>query len=186
MNTEIKTKQNTIKSITLWSLIGLLIFFIIMVLYIPKLSNKIIGVAAYQNLTGYDSTLDPYDLLFVKDKPFEDLKPGDMILFDLEGHGDIDGLKVYKIMVQPDEDYYHVHSTDNQMSFPWNITEEMYVGIIASKIPYVGAITGFLGSFYGIAVLVVNGLIIGAIVYLVKENKKDKQQNEKKETEEGS
>ncbi len=169
----LKTKQNRILSIILWGLIGLLVFFIIMVSYMPKLSNKVIGVSSYQVLTGYDSTLQKHEMLIVKDKNFEDLESGDIIVFKLTGYGDADGLKAYSVLSQPDPSYYHVRSTDNWMSFPWNITEDMYIGVVTSKIPYLGAVMGFLGSFYGIAVLIFNGFIICGIIYVIKGKKKE-------------
>lgn len=172
MEKQASSKQDKIITVSLWSLIGLIILFIIMVLYIPKLSMNVIGVGSYQALTGYDSTLDRSDMLLVKHKPFDELERGDIIVFSLKGYGDSDGKKAYTIMSRPSPDYYHVYSTGNMMSFPWNITEDMYIGVVQSRIPYIGAVTGFIGSIYGIAVLIVNGLIIVGIVYLVKENKK--------------
>jgi hypothetical protein len=172
MEKQTSTRQEKIMTITLWSLIGLIVLFIIMVLYIPKLSMNVIGVGSYQALTGYDSTLDRSDMLLVKHKPFDELVSGDIIVFNLKGYGNSDGVKAYSIMARPNPNYYHVHSTGQVMSFPWNVTEDMYVGVVQSSVPYVGAVTGFFGSIYGIAVLIVNGLIIIGIVYLVKENKK--------------
>lgn len=173
METNIKTNKDKIINIVLWSLISLLILFIIMVLYIPKLSMKVIKTSGYQALTGVDSTLGKYDILFVTQKPFDDLVPGDIIVFKLEGYGNSDGLKAYSVMAQPDPDYYHVRTTGSAISFPWNITEEMYIGIVSARVPYIGAVTGFLGSIYGIGILIINGLVIGGIIYLVKQNKKD-------------
>lgn|SRR5690554_3660925 len=178
METNIKSRKDTIINIILLSLIGLIIFFIIMVLYIPKLSKNVIGVAAYQNLTGYDSTLKSHEMLLVKDKPFSDLEKGEIILFNLKGYGESDGTKAYRVMAQPNENYYHVHSTDNPVSFPWNITEDMYEGVVVSKVSYIGTITGFFGSIVGVIFIVVNGLIITAIVYVVKQGKKEEEQSE--------
>lgn len=181
MDTTTNEKKDLIISAILWSVIGLLLLFIIMFLYIPKLSVKVIGVGAYQGLTGYDSTLKTHEMLIIKEKDFDDLTTNDIIVFKLKGYGDSDGLKAYKVMARPDDKYYHVHSSDSWMSFPWNITEEMYVGVVASKVPYVGAVTGFLGSWYGLGFILVNGIVIGAIVYLVKENKKEEKEQEEKE-----
>lgn len=178
METNVKTKKDTIINIILLSLIGLIVFFIIMVLYIPKLSKNVIGIAAYQNLTGYDSTLNSHEMLLVKDKSFSELEKGEIIIFNLKGYGESDGKKAYKVMAQPGQDYYHVHSTDNPVSFPWNITEDMYEGVVVSKVPYIGTVTGFFGSVLGIIFIVVNGLIITAIVYIVKQGKKDDKRSE--------
>ena len=168
------SKKDKIITITLLSLIAIILAFIIMIIYIPKLSTKVLGFGTYQALSGYDSTLNKSDMLIVKEKPFDELTNTDIIVFKLEGYGNSDGYKAYKVMAKPGEGYYHVHSTGEIMSFPWNITEEMYIGVVTSKIPVIGAIAGFIGSWYGLVTILVNGVIIGVIVYLVKsENKKE-------------
>ena len=175
-----KDKKNLIINITVGSLTGLLILFIILLLYVPKFSKAVTGVSSYHAISNCDSTLKKHDILIVKDKPFDDLVAGDIILFKLKGYGDNDGLKAYRVMTKPDPEYYHVHSTGSNVSFPWNVTEEMYIGVVSSRIPVLGAVTGFLGSPYGIGVLLVNGVVIGLIVYLVKMNKKEEEKKNKK------
>lgn len=170
------TQDKIIKYVTL-SLIGLIVLFLFTILFIPKLSMTLFGFATYGTTSGFDSTLEASDLQIIVNQDFDDIEVGDIITFDLKGeeYGDYQGIKTYRVMaIYTDangERYFHVHSTGMQTSIPnWNINEDMYIGTLTGTIPILGAITGFLSSGFGIAIVFVNVLIVGAIIYLVKVN----------------
>jgi hypothetical protein len=162
------------------SLISIIVLALIIFLFIPKLSLSIYGFGSYGATSSTDSSLEVEDLKIVRSSDFDDLKVGDIILFNLTGseYGNLQGIKVYRVMAIFDEEatpYVHVHSTGTPLSFPWRVTEEMYMGTVVTTIPILGAVTGFLSSGFGIAILVVNLIIIGIVIYLLKSSKFSKQ-----------
>ncbi len=162
------------------SLISIIVIALIIFLFIPRLSVSIFGYGSYGTTTSTDSSLKVEDLKIISNKDFADLKAGDIILFNLTGseYGAQQGVKVYRVMAtfhHDAEPYVHVHSTGTPISFPWKVSEEMYMGTVVTTVPVLGAITGFLSSGFGIAILVVNLIIIGVVVYLVKSSKFSKQ-----------
>lgn len=173
-----KIDSNKIISIVLYSIIGLLGLFIFLVLYIPSATMGLFGFSLYGGFTGVDSTLDRGDALVVTKDDFDALDNTNIIVFDLKGYGNADGLKVYKVMteVAATETTYRVHSTGNPVSYQWEITESMYLGTVQSKLPGLGYVIGFLRSPIGIAVILINVAVITTVVILFK---KLKHQNEK-------
>lgn len=161
--------------IGLSSAIVIILFLLATFLYFPKLSYKMYrNNASFSGLTGYDAALNTGDLLITQKEEFDDLQ-GKLIVFDLKGRGDYDGRKAYRALsyVTPidGESYYIVGSTFSGYSFPWRITEDMYLGTVKERIPGIGAITGFLGSQESIFFYVSAFVSIGGIVILVKSNK---------------
>jgi len=179
INQPLSTTDKVIKYVVI-SLISIIVLALIIFLFIPKLSLSLFGYGSYGTTTSTDSSLKVEDLKILKNTDFDDLKVGDIILFNLTGseYGTQQGIKVYRIMAIFDHDtepYVHVHSTGTPISFPWKVTDEMYMGTVVSTVPVIGAITGFLSSGFGIAILVVNIIIIGVVIYLVKSTKFSKQ-----------
>lgn len=172
------TIQDKIIKYVVLGLIALIVFFLLSFLIIPRLSLAITGYGSYGTLTGTDSELEFTDLKIVKKEAFDELEVGDIIVFDLKGseYGEHQGLKAYRVMAiygTGEDKYLHVHSTGNAISYPWNVTEDMYLGTVISTIPGVGSVVGFLSSGFGIAIIAVNVIIIGAVIYLVKSAPKE-------------
>lgn len=162
------------------SLITLIILAMIIFLFIPRLSMAITGYGSYGVVSGSDSKIKNTDLKIVKNTPYKDLEKGDLIVFRLGSeYGEQKGIKVYTVMAMygsGEDKYIHVHSTDQIMSFSWQVKEDMYIGTVESTIPVLGAFTGFLGSWIGITVIIVNLGIVGVIIYLVKTNKTEEKE----------
>jgi len=169
-----KFDSNKLISIILYSVIGLLGLFILSFIYLPTVTSTLFGVAVYGGFSGVDSSLNQGDLVVVSMTEFDELDNTDIIVFELDGYGNADGLKVYKIMtkVAGSETAYRVHSSGNPTSYQWEITSSMYRGNVVSKIPNLGYVIGFLRSPIGITVILINGALITAAVILIKRMKK--------------
>ncbi|MBN3490471.1 hypothetical protein JV173_02970 [Acholeplasma equirhinis] len=168
-----KLDSNKLISIILYSIIGLLGLFIVFVLYFPFVTMNLFGFAIYGGFSGVDASLDRGDALIVTLDDFETLDNTKLIVFELDGYGSADGLKVYKIMTEvvATEKTYRVHSSGSAISYQWDITEDMYLGTVKSKLPALGYIIGFLRSPIGVTVILINVILITTAVILVKKLK---------------
>ncbi|MFP4478345.1 MAG: hypothetical protein ACLFPM_02805, partial [Candidatus Izemoplasmatales bacterium] len=85
---------------------------------------------------------------------------------------------IYSIAKNASGDYVirtnrHYDEDQNVTPDTWVISEDDVLGLYSFKIPYLGYVTEFLQSPFGIAALVVNGGIIAAIVILIKREKRE-------------
>lgn len=168
------SKSDRVIRIVLWSIIGFIGLLLFAIIYLPSFTRAVFGFSVHGGLTGIDAKLEPGDLLIVTSGDFESLETNDMILFDLKGYPEVDGLKAYVIMTKlpGEETKYRVRSSDNAVSYQWEITEDMYQGNVTSTVPFLGYVIGFLSSAWGIAFILVNATVITTIVIIYKKPSK--------------
>lgn len=174
----IETRKDKILDLTakigMSTLFVAILFFVISFLYIPSISYGIYQKASFSGLTGVDSSLNANDLLITEKRDFAKSQ-GDIIVFDLEGYNGNDGLKAYRVYSIIDDGatgskYCLVGSTDSSVSFPWRVTEDMYLGTVTVRIPGLGAITGFFASPLSIIFWVVAAGSVTGIVLILKKD----------------
>ncbi|MFA5283319.1 MAG: hypothetical protein WC366_02195 [Bacilli bacterium] len=168
------------------TLIIAILFFVISFLYIPTFSYNMYSIASFSGLDGVDSSLNENDLLITEKRDFTQSQ-GDVIVFDLKGYDDSDGMMAYRCFaVRQDHEtglpYCLVGSTDSSISYPWKVTEDMYRGTVIVRISGMGAITGFFANPLSLIFWVVAGASVAGIVIIVKHKPKEKSENEDKES----
>ena len=167
------------------TLFAAILFFVISFLYIPSVSYGIYQKASFSGLTGVDSSLNSNDLLITEKRDFSNSQ-GDVIVFNLKGYGGNDGLKAYRVYSVIDDGitgskYCLVGSTDSTISYPWRVTEEMYLGTVTVRIPGLGAITGFFASPLSIIFWIVAvGSTVGIVLIVKKKDPTNAIEGEKK------
>lgn len=168
------------------ALIVAVLFLVISFLYIPSISYSIYTIASFSGLSGVDSSLNANDLLITEKRDFAQSQ-GDVIVFDLKGYGDSDGMMAYRCFaVRQDHEtglvYCLVGSTDSSISYPWKITEDMYRGTVTVRISGMGAITGFFANPLSIIFWVVAGASVAGIIIIVKHKPKEIAKSDIKES----
>ena len=168
------------------ALIIAILFFVISFLYIPSFSYNMYSIASFSGLDGVDSSLNENDLLITEKRDFAHSQ-GDVIVFDLKGYDDSDGMMAYRCFaVRQDHEtgltYCLVGSTDSSISYPWKVTEDMYRGTVIVRISGMGAVTGFFANPLSLIFWVVAGASVAGIIVIVKHKPKDKSEDEVKES----
>ncbi len=149
------------------AVIVIVLIFLIVFLYIPSLSYKIFGVATYSGFNGVADPLTHSSIGLTKNVPFADLAQGDIIVFrisDSDNPG-FNGLKAFQINSFTPEGVV-VATGDSPIGFL--VDETMYLGKVTSHVKGLGAITGFLGSVFGLLFIIILIAVIVAIVIVVK------------------
>jgi len=162
---------------------GLLLLFIVLELFLPKMTVKIFQYKPYTVVT---DSMEPVifvgDMVIVKNptnKRIDSLQVGDIITF--EGDIDLNGVKEvithYIMVINVDDEGFRTYRTNSEVSSnpdPWVISDQDILGVYAFRIPWIGNLVNFVRSPYGIAAISVNVIVIGAIIYIVKTGKKEK------------
>ena len=136
--------------------------------------------------SGVDSSLNANDLLITEKRDFTESQ-GDIIVFDLKGYGDSNGMMAYRCFaVREDHEtglvYCLVGSTDSSISYPWKVTEDMYRGTVTVRISGMGAITGFFANPLSLIFWVVAGASVAGIIIIVKHKPKEISKGDVKES----
>lgn len=168
------------------ALIVAILFFVISFLYIPSISYSIYTIASFSGLSDVDSSLNANDLLITEKRDFTESQ-GDIIVFDLKGYGDSNGMMAYRCFaVREDHEtglvYCLVGSTDSSISYPWKVTEDMYRGTVTVRISGMGAITGFFANPLSLIFWVVAGASVAGIIIIVKHKPKEISKGDVKES----
>jgi signal peptidase len=173
----------------LYAVLGLLLVFIIMLSAFPDLTLNTIGVKAY--VAKYDTmetTINPYDLVFINRVDPDELEVGDLITFyadiDYDGDADLVTYYVYSITTTNDISVFKVNAEGSSVPATPNLLEDDILGGYAFKLPLFGYVVEFISSGFGIAAILLNVGIITAIVILIKSNNKEEVKKEEPEKEE--
>ncbi|QMS84626.1 signal peptidase I [Candidatus Xianfuyuplasma coldseepsis] len=177
-------KEN-IKLIGSMIIIGILLLYITFQLFIPDMTVRVFGFKPYGVLTqSMEPVIDRGDLVVVRQFELDDAEVGDIITFrtvlpetgteEIVTHyiysiTETGGNTVIKTNRYFDED-------DTPFADTWILTEDQVVGAYWFHIPYLGYITQFVRSPFGIAAVIVNIGVITAIVILIKKGKPEEQQ----------
>ncbi len=185
--TEKKTKNSTsglIKTILFFALVGLLLFYVLLEIFIPRQTINIVQVKPYIVITqSMEPVINVDDMVVIRNVDVDNLEEGDIITF----YADINFDNEDEVIT------HYVHSIDENNSDEtiirtrryfedesdiivdtWALTEEDIIGQYMFKIPKIGVPIRFLQSPFGIAALIVNAAVISGIVILLKEDKKTK------------
>jgi len=194
---KVKSKKiyKLVKSVLFYIVVAFLSLFIIFEIFMPRQTVKVFGFKPYNVITqSMEPVLNVNDLIIVKNFDVEDLEIDDIITFyadiDYNGEKEIVTHYINSIAQNSEGDYvirtnrYHDEDEDAIVD-TWILYEDDVLGLYSFKIPYLGYVTEFFKSPFGIAAIVVNAGIIAAIVILIKREKKEsiitKEEQEEKE-----
>lgn len=157
-------------------LLGVLLLFILINIISPKLSMTVFKLRPIiVEHISMEPTLGRYDLIFVTDKDFEDIKEGDMVSYYVKNNPDLDVATHYFYELDYDganNPFLRVRREGAPGPITQIIFEEDYIGTYVFRIPKAGYVINFLASPFGIAAVVVNIGIIVTVVLVIKSSKK--------------
>lgn len=173
---------------TLYSVLALLVVFIIMLAAFPDFMLNSFGFRTY--IAHYD-TMEPSikenALVFIKKINLNDLEADELVTFqthdDLNNDGKNDLITFYydRTTGSGSDTYYYLKYDPEATMDAAVIQADSIVGGYAFSIPVLGLIIDFVASPFGIAVVLVNAAIITGIVFVVKTGNKDKKETNQKE-----
>lgn len=177
---QLKKKETSkfIGTILFFAFAGLLLFYIMIEAFIPTMTIKIFQFKPFVVITeSMEPILNVNDMVIAKNPNLDKLEVGDIITF--EADIDYNGTKEYVTH------YIHSISTDgngdrifrtnrygSNVADTWVLKDRDVIGVYWFHIPAVGVVLQFLKSPFGIAAVGVNIVIIGAIIFIVKSDKK--------------
>ena len=182
--TKDKKLFHKIKTILYYTIIFILSMYIIFEVFIPDQTVKVFGFKPYNVMTqSMEPVLNVNDMIIVKNFKVEELEVDDIITFysdiDYNGEEEIITHYIYSIIEDAPGEftirtnrYYSEDQTP--VADTWRLDENDVLGLYSFKIPYLGYVTEFLKSPFGIAAIVVNAGIIITIVYMIKRDKREK------------
>lgn len=178
-----KTRGKLIKDIIFWSVAGILGFYIASVAFFPRQAIEMYGFTTYVVTT--DSmvpVIKVKDYIVVTHVTPDDLEVGDIVSFyadvNLDGKDEIVTHYLASIGTNDGVTYYktHAYGRDDPTQWDyWVLYDHDIIGKYAFTIPVLGIIVSFLRSPLGIAVIVIDAVIIWVIVYLIDSEKKKKE-----------
>jgi signal peptidase I len=174
-NVAISTLKN-IGFILGFIILGFVLLFILINAFLPDVSMTIFKVKpVIVNHISMEPKLNRFDLIFVTDKDFEDIKDGDMVTYEVLNNPDLDVATHYFYELDydgADNPFLRVRREGATAPITQIIFEDDYIGTYVFRIPKAGYIINFLASPFGIAAVVVNIGVIVTVVLLVKSSKK--------------
>ena len=186
MNTKTKQVLNQIGSIFFFVLAGLLVLYILLEAFLPKVTIKVFQFKPYVVITeSMEPVINKDDLVIVTNPRVDNLKAGDIITFeaDIDYNGTKEIVTHYINSIVENDDGYTIRTNRYGSTIPdtWVLDEEDVIGVYAFRIPKLGVFVNFIKSPFGITAIVVNLAVIIAIIYIVKTGKKEKQKENKPE-----
>ncbi len=171
-----------IRSILFFLVVGILLSYIVIEAFFPSQTVKIYGFKPYVVLTqSMEPEINVDDVVVVTRPDTETLEEGDIITFlaDINNDGVKNIVTHYVYSIEEDSSgdleirtRRHYEDPDDISPDPWLVTEEDVLGEYLFTVPNIGVIIRFLQSPFGLAAITVNALIIGAVVVLLKGEKK--------------
>ncbi len=168
-----------------------LVFYIVVSLFFPAATVKIFGFKPYVVITdSMEPNIMVRDLIIVGKPKVDELEVEDIITFyadiNYDGEKEIVTHYIYSISENVEGELIfrtHRHYEEGATVNPdnWVLNEDDVLGRHMVTIPKLGYVVQFVKSPFGIAAIFVNIGIIGGIVYLVKNEKKDIEVKEDKE-----
>jgi signal peptidase len=162
-----------------------LIMYILLQTFIPSTTIIFFGFKPYNVVTvSMEPIINKDDMIFVRNPKLDDLEVGDIITFEADINYDLENEFVthyiYSITIEDGERIFRTARHDKITGLPsttpdiWRLNDDDILGVYWFRIPKLGLLVNFFQSPFGIATIVVNAIIIGVIIYLVKTDKKDK------------
>jgi signal peptidase len=158
-------------------IIGAILLYIGTTVFMPEQTIKFFGFKPFIVVT---ESMEPYinvnDVVIATSFNADEAEVGDIITFnaDIDYNGTMEVVThyIYEIDRSGDEVIIRTnrHFEDGETPIPdtWLIPASNVIGSMSYKIPYLGLVIGFVTSFYGIAVIVINVAIIATIKYIKK------------------
>lgn len=174
--------------------IGILLMYIVFQLFIPDMTIRVFGFKPYVVITeSMEPVIKVNDMVFVRKFDEEEAEVGDIITFeaDIDYNGTKEVVTHYIYSIAEQDGTYYIQTNryyeEGRDPVPdtWLLTQDDVLGTYWFQVNKLGFLTEFLKSPFGIAAVVVNIGIIGAIVYLIKQGKpeEDKQEETTEEKE---
>lgn len=184
MNSNNKKTLNLVGSIIFFALAGLLVLYILLELFLPSMTIKVFQVKPYVVVTeSMEPVLDVDDLIVVTNPNLSKLDVGDIITFeaDIDYNGEKEVVTHYIHSITETNGEYIIRTNRYGSNVPdtWVLSGDDVIGVYAFRVRQLGVFINFVKSPFGIAAIVVNVIVIGAIVYIVKSGKKDQVDNKK-------
>ncbi|ERJ11637.1 signal peptidase I [Haloplasma contractile] len=190
--------EKTTSKTTVWEYIkyglfllvtGVLSLYIVIAVFLPDQTVKIFGFKPYVVISqSMEPVIDRNDVVVVNDFAVEELKVGDIITFrtdiNYDGEKEVVTHYIYSINKNNNNDYSfktHRYFSSETEIVPdtWLLLEEDILGEYMFQLPAIGSIILFLQSPFGIVAMLVNIGIIVAVVILLKQGKKEREEFKK-------
>jgi signal peptidase len=161
-------------------IIGALLLYVGSMLFMPDMTVKIFGFQPYMVVTeSMEPLINVNDMVVVTKFDVEEAEVGDIITFyadiDYNGTQEVVTHFINEIDTSGEETIIRTNRyfDEDETVIPdtWLIPADDVIGAYGFHVPYVGFITNFVKSIYGIAVIGINVAIFVAIKFMTK--KKD-------------
>lgn len=176
-----------VKLVVQMGIIGIILLYIGTTVFMPNLTVKIFKFQPFVVVTeSMEPVINVNDMVVVKEFDLDTAAVGDIITFeaDIDYNGTMEVVThyIYSIETTDGETIIrtHRHFDDVTLATPdtWLITSDQVLGTYSFHVQYIGYITGFVKSIYGMAVIGANVLIIGAITFITKRAKRKEEQEQ--------
>lgn len=173
-----KSIFENIKLVGSMIIIGGLLLYIGTLLFMPDLTIKIFQFQPYIVVTeSMEPVFNVNDMVIATTFHIDEAEVGDVITFkadiDYNGTKEIVTHYIYEIDRTGSEaiirTHRHFNSDETVTPDTWLIPESDVIGSYSAHIPYIGYIINFAKSIYGMAVILINVVVITAIVRVNKQ-----------------
>lgn len=166
-----------VKLVVSMGLIGAFILYIGSLIFMPDLTVKIFK---YQPFVVVTESMEPVigvnDIVVVKEFDLESANVGDIITFkaDIDYNGTLEVVTHYILSIEDTDagtlirTHRHFEEGEEIIADTWVIPSSDVIGTYAFQLQYIGYFIGFAKSFYGMAIIGFNIIVISAIVYVSK------------------
>ncbi len=181
MNAQTKKVLSLTGTIAFFVFAGLLALYILLELFLPNMTIKVFQFKPYVVITeSMEPVLNVDDMIIVTNPNVDKLEVGDIITFkaDIDYNGSKEIVTHYIFSITEDGDDYIIRTNRYGSTVPdtWILRSADVIGVYGFRIPQLGVFINFVKSPFGIAAIAVNAVVIGAIIYIVKSGKKEKDQ----------
>lgn len=182
--------KNIIENVKIFlqmAFIGAILLYIATTVFMPEMTIKIFG---FQPMIVVTESMEPVinvnDVVIATKFNSEEAQVGDIITFkadiDYNGTEEVVTHYIYSIDTSGEETIFrtnrHFEDADNVTPDTWLIQESNVIGSYSFHIQYLGLFIEFIKSVYGIAVIVVNIIVFGAIKYINNRQQMKEEQNQ--------
>lgn len=173
-----KKVKHYIKTVMFLFVVIALVLYIMLEVFLPHQTVKVFGFKPYVVITGsMEPVIKVNDVVVVTRTNPQQLEIGDIITFAVDlnqdGNREVVTHYLYDVTKNSSGDTVyrtqaHFENPDDASPDPWLVSEEDILGAYAFKIPQLGLLIQFLQSPLGIMTMVVNFLVIGGIIAILK------------------
>lgn len=163
--------------------IGAILLYIATTLIMPDMTIKIFRFQPFIVVTeSMEPVYNVNDVVVATTFNIDEAEVGDVITFkadiDYNGTEEVITHYIYSIDRSGDEAIIRTnrHFDEGETVTPdtWLIPASSVLGTVSFHVPYLGLLIGFVKSIYGIVIIALNVVIIGAVKYINKKDKKEK------------